>query len=178
MSHRAMFAFSLSFIFLVSISACTKKQTAETTAMDPEVETTTAPPTPETEVTEMGTGSEEIEEGEVKLPVLEDIFFAFDKSDITGGARRTLEGNARQLKDAREVTISIEGHCDERGTVAYNLALGERRAKAAMSYLKSLGIPVTRMKTISYGKERPFDRGHSEAAWAKNRRAHFVISRR
>ena len=73
-------------------------------------------------------------------------------------------------------TVTIEGHCDERGTAEYNLALGERRAVAAQAYLVSLGIPASRVKTVSYGKEFPFDPGHDEAAWAKNRRAHFVIT--
>ena len=72
--------------------------------------------------------------------------------------------------------ITIEGHSDERGTAEYNLALGERRAAAARTYLVSLGIPADRLKTVSYGKEFPFDPGHDEAAWAKNRRAHFVVT--
>ncbi|UCE84485.1 MAG: OmpA family protein, partial [Deltaproteobacteria bacterium] len=92
---------------------------------------------------------------EVKLPVLEDIFFDFDKSTIKSEFRRTLENNARQLKDAPESSITIEGHCDERGTNAYNMALGERRSKAAKDYLVSLGIPASRITTISYGEERP-----------------------
>jgi peptidoglycan-associated lipoprotein len=72
--------------------------------------------------------------------------------------------------------VTIEGHCDERGTAEYNLALGERRAGAALAYLVSLGIPASRLKTVSYGKEFPFDPGHDDSAWAKNRRAHFVIT--
>jgi peptidoglycan-associated lipoprotein len=72
--------------------------------------------------------------------------------------------------------VTVEGHCDERGTAEYNLALGDRRATAAVAYLRSLGIPADRLKTVSYGKEFPFDPGHDETAWAKNRRAHFVIT--
>jgi peptidoglycan-associated lipoprotein len=75
------------------------------------------------------------------------------------------------------VNITIEGHCDERGTKAYNLALGEKRANAAKEYLVALGVSGSRIATVSYGKERPFDPGHDEAAWAKNRRAHFVVNR-
>jgi peptidoglycan-associated lipoprotein len=80
------------------------------------------------------------------------------------------------LRQNSSWVITIEGHCDERGTAEYNLALGERRAGAAMAYLVSLGIPASRLKTVSYGKEFPFDPGHDDSAWAKNRRAHFVIT--
>ena len=87
-----------------------------------------------------------------------------------------LDANAEVLKRYATWVVTIEGHCDERGTAEYNLALGERRAVAARSYLVSLGIGADRLKTVSYGKEFPFDPGHDEAAWAKNRRAHFVIT--
>jgi peptidoglycan-associated lipoprotein len=85
-------------------------------------------------------------------------------------------GNADILKQNPRWVITIEGHCDERGTAEYNLALGERRALAAKNYLISLGIPDARVKTVSYGDEFPFDRGHTDDAWSQNRRAHFVIS--
>jgi peptidoglycan-associated lipoprotein len=87
-----------------------------------------------------------------------------------------LQANADLLRRYATWQISIEGHCDERGTAEYNLALGERRAVAARNYLVSLGIPADRVKIVSYGKEFPFDPGHSEEAWAKNRRAHFVVT--
>ena len=74
------------------------------------------------------------------------------------------------------MTITLEGHCDERGTGSYNLALGEKRANAAKDFLVSLGVPASQITTVSYGKDRPFDAGHTEAAWAKNRRAHFVVN--
>ncbi|MGH9334498.1 MAG: OmpA family protein, partial [Vicinamibacteria bacterium] len=90
--------------------------------------------------------------------------------------RSTLDRNADWLKRHASVTVLIEGHCDERGTVEYNLALGERRASAVYNYLMSLGIPAGRLKTISYGKEFPMDLGHTEEAWARNRRAHFEIT--
>ena len=87
-----------------------------------------------------------------------------------------LQANAAVLKKYPTWQITIEGHCDERGTAEYNLALGERRALAAKNYLVSLGIPADKVKTVSYGKEFPFDPGHDDAAWSKNRRAHFVIT--
>jgi len=87
-----------------------------------------------------------------------------------------LDSNAALLKRYPSWTVTVEGHCDERGTAEYNLALGERRAITARAYLVSLGIPADRLRTVSYGKEFPFDPGHDEAAFAKNRRAHFVIT--
>ena len=115
-------------------------------------------------------------EGEVlESSLLKDIHFDFDKYDIRPSDGEILKDNAALLRKYPNVKIQIEGHCDERGTVEYNLALGERRANSAKSYLTSLGIPGNRISTISYGKERPSDPGHNEEAWAKNRRAHFVI---
>jgi len=87
-----------------------------------------------------------------------------------------LQANAAVLKKYPTMQITIEGHCDERGTAEYNLALGERRALAAKNYLVSLGVGADKVKTVSYGKEFPFDPGHDDAAWLKNRRAHFVIT--
>lgn len=107
---------------------------------------------------------------------LQDIHFEFDQSRITDDARRVLERNFRWLKAHSRVQISIEGHCDERGTTEYNLALGDRRAKEARRYLINLGInPSQLTRTVSFGEERPLDPGHNEQAWAKNRRAHFVV---
>ncbi|MEK6631276.1 MAG: peptidoglycan-associated lipoprotein Pal [Acidobacteriota bacterium] len=107
---------------------------------------------------------------------LQAVFFEFDADELSSGARGGLEANATILKKYPTWLVTIEGHCDERGTAEYNLALGERRAVAAKSYLVSLGIPAERFRTVSYGKEFPFDPGHDESAWAKNRRAHFVIT--
>jgi peptidoglycan-associated lipoprotein len=103
-------------------------------------------------------------------------YFDYDSAELSAEARAALDANAAVLKKYASWTVTIEGHCDERGTAEYNLALGERRAAAAQSYLAALGIPASRLKTVSYGKEFPFDPGHDEAAWAKNRRAHFVIT--
>lgn len=107
---------------------------------------------------------------------VKDAFFDYDKSNIRSDAQQVLTADAEFLKAHAGVRFTIEGHCDERGTAEYNLALGERRAVAARTYLVSLGIPADRLRTVSYGKEFPFDPGHTEAAWAKNRRAHFVIT--
>jgi peptidoglycan-associated lipoprotein len=104
------------------------------------------------------------------------VFFALDSSDIDSAGQQTLNANAEILKKYATWVITIEGHADERGTAEYNLALGERRAMSARTYLVSLGISGDRLRTVSYGKEFPFDPGHSEAAWAKNRRAQFVLT--
>jgi peptidoglycan-associated lipoprotein len=107
---------------------------------------------------------------------LQAVFFELDSSDLSPAAQKTLDANAALLKKYPSWAITIEGHCDERGTAEYNLALGERRAIAARAYLVSLGIPADRLRTVSYGKEFPFEPGHDEGAWSKNRRAHFVIT--
>jgi len=174
MFRRNLFIMSLSVIFLVSFSACSKKKAADSPAVD--VEAGSEEAAPQGEVIESGADRGSVEEGEIKMPVVEDVFFEYDSAALSGTAKRTLEKNADQLKDAN-ADVTIEGHCDERGTIAYNLALGERRAKAAKDYLVSLGVPGNRLKIISYGKERPFDPGHTESAWSKNRRAHFVGDR-
>jgi peptidoglycan-associated lipoprotein len=106
---------------------------------------------------------------------LSPVYFEFDRYDLRDDARATLGANGKGLQDNASVNITIEGHCDERGTTEYNLALGEKRAKAAYDYLVSYGIPASRMSTVSYGEERPADPGHDEMAWAKNRRAEFVV---
>jgi len=104
------------------------------------------------------------------------VFFALDSYEVDGPAQQVLTVNAGILKKYPTWVITIEGHCDERGTAEYNLALGEKRALAAKTYLVSLGIPADRLRTVSYGKEFPFDPGHDEAAWLNNRRAHFVVT--
>jgi peptidoglycan-associated lipoprotein len=104
------------------------------------------------------------------------VFFALDASDLDDRGRAVAQANADLLKKYGTWVVTVEGHCDERGTPEYNLALGERRAVAVKTYLVSLGIAPDRIRTVSYGKEFPFDPGHNEEAWAKNRRAHFVIT--
>jgi peptidoglycan-associated lipoprotein len=105
--------------------------------------------------------------------VLDSVYFGFDEATLSDQAKNTLVRDAEWLRTNADVRVQVEGHCDDRGTAEYNLALGERRAEAAKSYLSSLGIDVSRMRTISYGKERPVDAGHTEGAWAKNRRVEF-----
>jgi peptidoglycan-associated lipoprotein len=103
------------------------------------------------------------------------VFFGYDKYDISAVSNTTLERQAAWLKKYPSVTVAIEGHCDERGTREYNLALGERRANAVKDYLVALGVSANRISTISYGKERPVALGSSEAAWAQNRRGVTVV---
>jgi peptidoglycan-associated lipoprotein len=107
---------------------------------------------------------------------LKPVFFDYDSAEVDATGQAALDANAAVLKKYPSWTVTIEGHCDERGTAEYNLALGERRAVGARTYLVSLGISADRLRTVSYGKEFPFDPGHDEGAWAKNRRAHFVIT--
>lgn len=107
--------------------------------------------------------------------LFKDVHFDFDKYDIRPEDAEILKENAALLMKYPKVKIQVEGHCDERGTNEYNLALGERRANAAKKYLLSLGISADRISSISYGEEKPLDAGHDEEAWAKNRRGHFII---
>jgi peptidoglycan-associated lipoprotein len=112
------------------------------------------------------------------LSALETVYFDFDKSDLRQDARNVLSKNAEiLLKSKQGAKVKVEGHCDERGSAEYNLALGERRAKSALHYLLTLGVQADRLSIISYGKEKPAVQGTDEAAWAKNRRAEFVIEK-
>jgi peptidoglycan-associated lipoprotein len=153
--------------------------------------TTTAPPRPAVEETSDAMGSEDESLSAVSDPdnifgrtldeinadsPLQDVPFDFDSAVLLESARPVLDRTADWLRSYPTVTVLVEGHCDERGTVEYNLALGERRATAVYNYLVSLGIPANRLKTISYGKEFPLDPGHTEEAWARNRRAHFEVT--
>ena len=142
------------------------KQPVEDTTTQPEQTTTTSTGVTETPVTEQVS---------YKVSDLTRINFDFDSYVLTAKARRTLAQNAEVLK-ALGIKVRIEGHCDERGSDEYNLALGERRAQAAMNYLATLGVSSSSMSTISYGEEKALDPGHDEAAWAKNRRAEFVAN--
>jgi peptidoglycan-associated lipoprotein len=119
---------------------------------------------------------ETIKEKAAPGEIFKDINFDYDKYSLSPEAREILKKHADYLAKNRDVNVTIEGHCDERGTSEYNLALGERRAKEAMKYLKELGVSAKRMKTVSYGKEKPLEPGHNEEAWAKNRRDHFAIT--
>jgi peptidoglycan-associated lipoprotein len=113
----------------------------------------------------------------VQEQTLTRIHFDFDSYVLTKDARDILARDADLLLKQITGKVTVEGHCDERGSDEYNLALGEKRAKAAMNYLVTLGIPADRLSVISYGKEKPLDPGHDEAAWAQNRRAEFVVTK-
>jgi peptidoglycan-associated lipoprotein len=177
-------------IVAACLGACVKKQppVAKPTTPPPAAETSApsrppAPPTPVAEprpvppepIAEDPLASRDIDEINKNSP-FQPVFFAFDSADVEGDGQQALDANAEILKKYPTWVITIEGHADERGTAEYNLALGERRAMAARTYLVSLGIPADRLRTVSYGKEFPFDPGHDEAAWANNRRAQFVVT--
>lgn len=105
----------------------------------------------------------------------EHVYFDFDKYNIRADMEPVLQSKADYMAANENLTVEVQGHCDERGTEAYNMALGDRRANAAANYMETLGVAASRMSTISYGEERPLDPGHDEAAWSQNRRAQFVI---
>ena len=107
--------------------------------------------------------------------LIRDAFFNYDESTLSADAQSALTSSASWLKMNPSYNLLIEGHCDERGTEQYNLALGDRRASIVRDYLVTLGVDAGRIRTVSYGEERPFDPGHDESAWAKNRRAHLVL---
>jgi peptidoglycan-associated lipoprotein len=107
-----------------------------------------------------------------------DVYFQYDESSLSDDARDKLAKNADLLKNQPQLSLTVEGHCDERGTNEYNLALGERRANAVRDYLGSLGVNPTRLRTISYGEERPVCTEHAESCWQQNRRAHMVVTGR
>ncbi|MGA2192895.1 MAG: peptidoglycan-associated lipoprotein Pal [Nitrospirota bacterium] len=145
----------------------TKPPEENATPGQPERKTAEAPPGPKEQ-------PEPVEAPRAEK-ALQDIYFDFDSYVIGPKYTTVLIDNAEWLKAHPNAVVTIEGNCDERGTVEYNLALGEKRADAAKNYLVSLGVSADRMKTISYGKSKPVDPGHDEAAWAKNRRDHFVV---
>ncbi len=124
---------------------------------------------------EAAIGSRNLDELNRQSP-LGPVFFPLDSFEVSADGRAILQASAQLLREQPTWQVTIEGHCDERGTAEYNLSLGERRAVAAKTYLVSLGVAAARLRTVSYGKEFPFDPGHDEGAWTKNRRAHFVIT--
>jgi peptidoglycan-associated lipoprotein len=148
------------------------KQTVETAPPEPEPTVATEPETPPADIQPKEEAKPVETENAVPL-VLQNVYFEFDKYDLTSEALQTLADNARALKAHPEARVLIEGHCDERGTIEYNLALGDKRAKAARDYLISLGVNSAQISTISYGKEQPLDPRSNEEAWARNRRAEF-----
>lgn len=164
---------------LGSVAACKKKPPTTTEAVKPverpSAEAVPPPPSPPSgsvESTELPADVREIN----ARGYLKDAFFDYDKSDLRDDARTALAADADWLKKYRTIQFLIEGHCDERGTSEYNLALGDRRANAAKEYLASLGVDASRIRTVSYGKERPFCNESSESCWQQNRRAHFLVT--
>jgi len=181
----------LAVLLTVVVGACAKKQLPVARPMPPPAVNNTGntlpppPPPPPSPVAEPmpvppmpvedTIGSKSLDDLNRDSP-LKPLFFDLDSSDVSPEGQQVLQANAAVLKNYPAWQVTIEGHCDERGTGEYNLALGERRALAARTYLVSLGIPADKVKTVSYGKEFPFDTGKDDGAWSKNRRAHFVIT--
>ena len=185
-SLRAAVVVALLLILMIS-AGCGKKKPATSPAppaVPPGV--TTPPDTPAQPVEERTpVATEPIAEDTIGAKSLDDLnrdsplkpaFFGLDSAELDAAGQGVVQSNAELLKKYGSWVITIEGHCDERGTAEYNLALGERRAVAVRTYLVSLGISPDRVRTVSYGKEFPFEPAHTEAAWSKNRRAHFVIT--
>jgi peptidoglycan-associated lipoprotein len=175
-------AIALLFALAIFGGCATKPKPTETT--EPMAETSPAPapvetytpPAPEEPMTPTETPTMMTETPMAfNVSDLVDVFFDYDKSDLSADSRDTLANDAKLLKAASGVNIVVEGHCDERGTNEYNLGLGERRANSVKNYLVSLGISASRIKTISYGEEKAFSSGHNEGAWKQNRRAHFGL---
>lgn len=153
---------------ILALAACAKKPPAQLPPAPVQTAEPAPPPAPSGPVK----GSQEDFIANVSS---DRIFFDTDKYDVDSQDQATLQSQARWLMANPTVRVTVEGHCDERGTRDYNLALGERRANAAKNYLVSLGVPADRISTISYGKERPAELGSTEEAWAKNRRAVTVV---
>ncbi len=175
---------ALRLVLLVALVAllaagCAKKPAPSTETEMTEQPAVTEMPSEEVAGVDEGAMTETgvTEEAPAALPELQRIFFDFDQYVLTEEARQTLADNATYMKAKSGVEVKIEGHCDERGTDEYNLALGERRAQAAKNYLVSLGVDADRLSIISYGEEVPLDPASTEAAWAKNRRAEFKVVR-
>jgi peptidoglycan-associated lipoprotein len=171
-------ALAMALLAMCFAAACAKKKAEPPappapTAPPPAPAPTEAPAPVEDEYSKLKKMSvDEID----RLKLLADVHFDFDKADIRDADKAALGKNADVLKKFDFLKIAVEGHCDERGSVEYNLALGERRAKAAMDYLVGLGVPADRLRTVSYGKEVPLCSEHTEDCWARNRRAHFTVA--
>lgn len=166
---KSVLTLLLSAVLIAFMAGCAKK---------PKIEPETKPPVGETKPSDAtgdkdqaGDNSDVNAEGSSRFAT---IYFDFDRYNLLDDAKDGLRKNIELMKKEADLKITVEGHCDERGTVEYNLALGERRAKSARDYMVSMGIKGDRISTISYGKERPKMMGHDEESWAKNRRDEFV----
>lgn len=170
---RIAFVPIFALALIVALSSCSKKDVVQD---EPSFSATEGAGAPADQATAPTTeGTDNAAAAGAKSSEFKTVYFAFDSYKLDGAAREALKANAEWLKNNASATIQVEGHCDERGTTEYNVALGERRANATMDYLVKLGIPKSRLSVISYGEERPADPGHDETAWSKNRRAEFVI---
>jgi peptidoglycan-associated lipoprotein len=169
--------------------ACPKKKpvtpaedmTTRTTTVEPSATEVTAPAAPSVADETEDPLSKDLQDVNAYVQeqgLIGDVFFDYDRADLRSESRDRLAKNAQFLSGHPEFVVTIEGHCDERGTNEYNLALGDRRAAAARDYLVSLGVAAGRLRTISYGEERPFCTSSDESCWSQNRRAHFVITGR
>ena len=195
---RQASTFAVSLMVIVALAGCGPKKPANTgpppppapeafpgaparpTADPNPIRTAPAPPSVPVDppvVTSDPLETAEIDKINADSP-LKPALFAYDSDELDDVARQVIAKNAEVLKKYATWIITIEGHCDERGTAEYNLALGDRRALAAKNYLVTLGIPADRVRTVSYGSEFPFDPGHDEKAWIQNRRAHFMLTAR
>ena len=183
----AALAWAIVLVLVGGLVACGPREELEPTpTMDMEeagpAETVAPPTTPDTSMDEtpsiLDQNLQGIQLEAVRTGLLGDVYFDFDKFDLRSDARERLQRNAQFMKDFPTLEFGLEGHCDERGTNEYNLALGERRAHAAKDYLVSLGVDSSHVRTISYGEEKPDCTGHTEGCWQKNRRGHFVITGR
>lgn len=189
------FVMTLALLAIIVAPACHKKtppkvapsvDTAPVPAIPPTVTTATAQPVttetdfvnPKTDTVAVDTLPGDIEELNRVAQArgyLQDAFFEYNDSTLSANAQAALTTSANWLKKNPQYNLLIEGHCDERGTEQYNLALGDRRANQSKEYLVTLGVDAGRIRTVSYGEERPFDPGHDDAAWSKNRRDHLVL---
>src|SRR5437588_4123854 len=190
------FALGLVIVSLALVPACRSKKTVEPQTHPDTIASATVPDVPPPPLTSTTTTVAKPDDFVQEKPVQEetlpndieelnrvaqqrgliaDAFFNYEESTLSAEAQNALQTSASWLKKNPQYNLLIEGHCDERGTEQYNLALGDRRANTAKEYLATLGVDAARIRTVSYGEERPFDPGHDESAWAKNRRAHLVL---
>lgn len=187
--NRHPFVWIAAAALTISVGACAKKtpppqpDLSGSTMTTPAQPATDVDPRPSPEVADqrpdpLSGDLEAANRHAYEQGLLGDVYFDFDRADLTEQARARLARNAEFLRSHPEFQLAIEGHCDERGTNEYNLALGERRASAAKDYIVSLGVSAVRLRTISYGEERPQCRTSDESCWALNRRAHFMITGR
>ncbi|HWS71678.1 MAG TPA: peptidoglycan-associated lipoprotein Pal [Thermoanaerobaculia bacterium] len=200
MSNRMKaFATSTALIAAILAMACPKKpkpvviptNTATVSSTDTRPPEVTIPPhdeqkavqptedfvQPKVETEQLPANLEELNRVVQDRGDVQDAFFNYDEAALSADAQAALTNSANWLKKHGDYSLLVEGHCDERGTEQYNLALGDRRANTAKEFLATLGIDSARIRTVSYGEERPFDAGHDDSSWAKNRRAHLVIVR-